>query len=226
MAIEVNYLMRCCGIKEINGLSHYTNAKSALLAFCGVLYPNEKENTAKWNKAYEIESKAGDDAYIGRYTGGMVTGAVYENFEQYSKFRFAIFTEAIHPVHHGEGRKGWAYQYGQMFAKFIQDNKLGSLVTTENHELNPNSGSLVKVWVWGIDHDALKAWYAKENPSWAQKPMSDVIASAAPAVSVFGSQPLGSGTTVVSAGSGPTLNNGSTTLASAAQAFWNSRNSL
>jgi hypothetical protein len=224
MSCEVNYLMRCCGIKEINGLSYHTTAKSAMLGFCGVIYPDPKENEAKWKRACELAEKERVPYYHPGFTGGTTSGATYDSVEQYSKFRFAIFSEAIHPVYHGEGRKGWAYQYGRMFAKFIQDNKLGSLVTTENHELNPNSGSLVKVWVWGIDHDALKAWYKKENPRWEQKPMSDVIGSAAPAVSAFVSQQMGSGTTVMSAGSVPTLNNGSTTLASAARSLYNRMN--
>jgi hypothetical protein len=224
MGLEVNYLMRCCGIKEINGLSYYTNAKSAMLGFCSVIYPNPKENDAKWKRACEQAEKENIPYYHPGFTGPQTTGAIYEGTEQYSKFRFAIFSEAIHPVYHGEGRKGWPYQYGQMFAKFIEKNKLGSLTTTDNHELNPNSGSLVKVWVWGIDHDALKAWYEKENPSWVQKPMSAVIGNAVPAVSFFGSQPLGSGTTVVSAQPAPTLTNASPTLASAARSLFNRMN--
>lgn len=207
--LEVNYAMRCCGTHEINGLSYQSTPERAMLEFCKVIYPTEAENKTKWEKACAAAAAAGCHSWDPRFTGGMNSGAVYEHTTQYSRFRFAIFTEAVAPNELKDTRPGRTY--GRRFAKLIEQEKLGSLVSTEKHELNPNSENLVKVWVWGIDHDALKAWYAKQMgvTSWEQKPMSAVLGGAAAAVNLSGSLQAGCGTTIASAGSVPTLNNGS-----------------
>jgi hypothetical protein len=106
-----------------------------------------------------------------------------------------------------------------MFADLIRENKLGSLVSTENHELNPNSGQFVKVWVWGIDHEALNKWYsangAKEKEkSWAQKPMSAVLGAVEYVGSLCGSPQQGSEIIAGSVGNVPSSNSASTTRAS------------
>lgn len=66
------------------------------------------------------------------------------------KFRYGIFAEA-------NQFDSNAKTYGRQFAKLIIDNKLGTLVETERN-VNPNSGNEVKVWVWTINHEAVKKW--------------------------------------------------------------------
>ena len=64
-------------------------------------------------------------------------------------FRYCIFTQARH-----------TYDYGIDFAKFITNNKLGTIAETD-FNTNPNSGNDVKVWIWTIDHNALGRWKKK-----------------------------------------------------------------
>lgn len=65
-------------------------------------------------------------------------------------FRYIVFSQAGKNSH-----------YGEVFAKYILDNNLGSLVETDWH-VNPNSKNQLKVWVWTTDHHALDTWW-KEN---------------------------------------------------------------
>jgi len=50
---------------------------------------------------------------------------------------------------------------GQTLAKFITENKLGT-VTKVGRQLNPNSGNKLTMWVWEPDQDALTN-YANEE---------------------------------------------------------------
>lgn len=68
------------------------------------------------------------------------------------QFRYAIFS--------GTARA----KYGDRFAAFILDHQLGEVISTGYH-INPNSGHRLKVWVWTIDHVALKAWSAQNMPA-------------------------------------------------------------
>lgn len=74
-----------------------------------------------------------------------------EGMRRRDKFRYVIFTAT---------KTG---KYGTRFAKLIEDEKLGTLISTDYNK-NPNTGHLVKVWVWTVDHEALKAWKAKNMP--------------------------------------------------------------
>ena len=60
------------------------------------------------------------------------------------QFRYVVFTQA---------RSG----YGQDFAQLITKAKLGELIETSSN-VNPNSSNYVKVWVWTVDHVALKGY--------------------------------------------------------------------
>lgn len=53
-------------------------------------------------------------------------------------------------------------RYGVRFAKLIEDEKLGEVISTGFNK-NPNTGHILKVWVWTVDHDALKTWKAKNG---------------------------------------------------------------
>lgn len=226
--MEVNYMMRCCGVKELNTISSYRSAKEAMLGFCAIIYPEKERVKERWDLTFERAKTMKYDPYSYGFLGATSTGAVFDNPLQYSRFRFGIFTEAISQNSIDTGRTGWAYQYGQMFAKLIQDRKLGSLVSTEKHELNPNSGQFVKVWVWGIDHEALKKWYNKnrEDKSWAQKKMSDVIGTVESAVTSLNSQPQAYAATLGFAANEPNLNNACETQASSAPHGTQTRDNL
>ena len=47
--------------------------------------------------------------------------------------------------------------YGDRLARYIIKHKLGSVVATPAM-INGNTGNNLKVWLWGIDEDALKDW--------------------------------------------------------------------
>lgn len=61
-------------------------------------------------------------------------------------FRYAYFTQA------GEGST-----YGTSFAEYIKKHQLGEVIETA-FNVNPNSGNQLKMWVWTVNHDALKTW--------------------------------------------------------------------
>lgn len=75
---------------------------------------------------------------------------VYDPSKLNSQFRFAVFSEA----NNYRTKAG----YGSRFAAFIRENKLGAVIETEGWATNPNSGNPLKVWVWTVDHDAVKEW--------------------------------------------------------------------
>ena len=62
---------------------------------------------------------------------------------------FALFTQV-------EGHK-----YGTKFAALILREKLGEVYETQPR-VNPNSGNSIRVWVWGINRDALEAWFLQD----------------------------------------------------------------
>jgi hypothetical protein len=65
------------------------------------------------------------------------------------KFRYALFSAA-----------GKRSAYGNRFAAYIRANKLGDVIETGMH-VNPNSGNLLKAFLWTVDHDAVKACLVK-----------------------------------------------------------------
>ena len=168
MAIEVNYISKCCGMKEITGLSIYTtDSQTSMLRFCEVIYPDPAANKARVDDLLKKAEAAGvpnDQPYNAFYGSGARNGS-FTDAAQYSRFRFATFTEALpYATPNDLLDDNPRYKYGRAFAAFIRENALGSLVET-GYEVNPNSGNRLKVWVWGIDHTALKSWYEKNKPS-------------------------------------------------------------
>jgi len=47
--------------------------------------------------------------------------------------------------------------YGDKFAAYILENKLGEIIETGSH-VNPNSGNKLKMFVWTLNIENLKAW--------------------------------------------------------------------
>lgn len=175
MSISVNYNSKCCGLKEIDGLAHIVKTEDAMLEFCKVIYPTEHENEKHLALARQIA--AGNHVTIGPngpvnhgdgfYWGGYAHNGAFESPVQYSRFRFATFSEAIPPPLETREQNS-AYAYGRRFAAFITKHGLGTVVESPR-EINPNSGNHLQVWVWCINHDTLKAWYDKVKPPTTEK---------------------------------------------------------
>jgi hypothetical protein len=70
-------------------------------------------------------------------------------------FRYALFTEA------GLNEEGYAY--GEEFAAFIRENKLGNVVETEGRYINPNSGNILKCWLWTVNHPKVRAYGVRKR---------------------------------------------------------------
>lgn len=68
--------------------------------------------------------------------------------------------------------------YGRDFADFIKSAKLGT-VTEGEVRTNPNTTNGVKVWIWHLDREALKAWWGKHATAPVQPPLT--YATPAPA---------------------------------------------
>lgn len=47
---------------------------------------------------------------------------------------------------------------GHRLADRIYELRLGTIYKTDS-ELNPNTGSLICVWTWQVDHERFKEWY-------------------------------------------------------------------
>lgn len=51
---------------------------------------------------------------------------------------------------------------GDKLAKFIEKNKLGTIISTKYRQ-NPNTSNLIKVWVWAPNEKNFKSWYKKNS---------------------------------------------------------------
>lgn len=55
--------------------------------------------------------------------------------------------------HGGHARTGREDNYGEAFASYIEDNKLGEIVRSE---VRRNwSGNLIQLWIWHLDYDSI-----------------------------------------------------------------------
>ena len=73
------------------------------------------------------------------------------SYDWNQRFRYVIFSQAKTNA-----------TYGKKFAAFIRKHKLGSTVVTRGEHRNPNSGNVLKIWIWTINWFAVKTWYKKE----------------------------------------------------------------
>ena len=158
--MQINYNSLCCGMKELGGLQNYSysssNMADAMVEVCKIIYPTHEENDKHlaWHQQRAKESGVNLDINPQGYLGHSAYNGCFENPEQYGKFRFLTFSAHRHSV--PEPPDGG--HYGEKFAAFIRECKLGTLAET-GWQVNPNSGNEIKIWVWGIDHAALQVWY-------------------------------------------------------------------
>lgn len=116
----------CCGMNEIEGLSHSRTAKEAMLAFC----------------QYIEDEEGGDYNYdTGDYE------PTRTSLRPLAQYVFTGTTDA---------------KYGPQFKAYILENKLGSVVESRAKR-NPNSGNMVRAWIWTPSTKSLKAWWAKNK---------------------------------------------------------------
>lgn len=159
--MKVNYMMDCCGVKELSGLTYHATPQAAMRAVCQLIYPDPQANKALVAKvavrAAENKVSRHTWGYLGPQVPQIEASVVYEDPAQYSRFRFAIFSEAHRPGLTDEtGPK-----YGRDFAALIRECKLGDVIETGRH-INPNSSNHLRVWVWTVDHEALTKWFKKD----------------------------------------------------------------
>lgn len=74
-------------------------------------------------------------------------------YEKLAELRFShvVFSEA----------KDGSGNYGENFAAFIRRHRLGTVVASQRRR-NPNSGNLLKFWVWTLNKRGLVRW-ANQN---------------------------------------------------------------
>jgi hypothetical protein len=87
-------------------------------------------------------------------------------------FRFLVFSQA-----------GKRAKYGKALAAFIEENKLGT-VTESGQGINPNSRRHLTVWVWTVDHAAVRKLLKKSEKE--AKNAAKQTAEAAPVSNVPG----------------------------------------
>jgi hypothetical protein len=136
MALEINN-MKSCAVQEIHRLENYNHdPKGAMISFCEQqLY---SASGLKW-QGFSTKPNQIFGAYV--FNAPIYGSSPRDN------------TKPPQPPY-GES-------YGDQFADFITNNKLGTVVATPvtwNRVFHPDHGN--KVWVWCPDQDALKAWYA------------------------------------------------------------------
>lgn len=139
------YLNRqeCCGLREIAGLAGMQPDR-ALRQLAAEMYGEELVIPA----GAKIYKEYGERYYLKDGPWGPFRHYLSEP-EEDCRFRYAVFTQA-----------GARSTYGTKFAAYIQENKLGTVVaaTTERHR-NPNTGRILKAWIWTVDHDAMRVWW-------------------------------------------------------------------
>lgn len=52
--------------------------------------------------------------------------------------------------------------WGTALASYIRKENLG-IIRTSVSRVNPNSGNTLKIWIWHVNHTALKSWAKKHN---------------------------------------------------------------
>ena len=133
--VRVKYLC-CCGIKELTGIA-YQPPKQVIQDFCF-------QRTAPDIIAPGYESRPDVEAQRAR--------EVLTN----NKFgcAFVLFTQAY--------LRDTGIGYGDTLKSYIEEQSLGE-VSVAGKERNPNSGNIVTIYLWKVDHAALFTWWEK-NP--------------------------------------------------------------
>jgi hypothetical protein len=99
--------------------------------------------------------------------GGLVYDQLRVQGRMMDKFRYAIFSQA-------ESQSSpLPRKYGEELADYIKEHKLGEIIETAGTHINPNSRNKLKVWVWTVDHMAVRKFLGypeKDGPAVVVEP--------------------------------------------------------
>lgn len=82
----------------------------------------------------------------------------------------AYFTPILHKCGWVVFSQAWRggtvslHPYGVTFKDYLEANKLGTVIQLES-TLNKNSGNMIDVFLWRVDHEALQKWYHANQPA-------------------------------------------------------------
>ena len=66
------------------------------------------------------------------------------------RFRYVVFSQA-------SSTKDGDFAYGQNFATYIQEHKLGEVIeASANSHKNPNTQNYLRTWIWTVNHAGTK----------------------------------------------------------------------
>lgn len=171
----------CCGLRELAGLSEHSdptkNMEDIVVEMYGsnILTARNKEtNPYKKPKGVRWRTSASDFWSDNRYWLKEDGTKVYESQmrdwdyqhgrgdryddDRDSLWRYAVFTQA-----------GTGATYGRKFAALIKKENLGEVVqATTKTVTNPNSGNVLKAWLWTVNHKNLRAWAQKQGEAKAK----------------------------------------------------------
>jgi hypothetical protein len=137
----------CCGIKEITSLSSHKKPDEAMQAFCQMLFGVNKRKSA-------FERMTKSDMFLAAYL-----------------YSFYLFTAAIYDQADKTLHEAYKHPYGEDFAKFIKENKLGQVSCCRartNHAFHPDHK--VKAWIWRPSMKGLKKWWLSRPENQPEQP--------------------------------------------------------
>lgn len=82
------------------------------------------------------------------------------------KFRYVVFSSTK------------SRPKGEKLAAYIEEHKLGTIISTDGYHKNPNSRSTIKAWIWTLDHKAFHAWIALKKQADLKMEVKDGTGSA------------------------------------------------
>ena len=128
----------CCAWQEITGLSTHSTPKDAMITFC-------KANLTQGESRIMYHSSPANQNRL---------------------YSFYLFSAAVHTAKSGGSKflQSVGEDYGSKFAKFILDNKLGTITESPVkpnmafHEEHSN-----RIWIWATDQKAIETWWENEK---------------------------------------------------------------
>lgn len=123
--------LRCCGGRELHGISHYYNMRGVVDEAWADCY-----HAPEAIKVYDYDK--------GAYVDGMSKAS-------FLCPSFYLFTQASNDD--DDDLNG----YGDRLKEFIEKSNLGTVIVSPANR-NDNSGNMVEAFIWTVDRDNFKAW--------------------------------------------------------------------
>ncbi len=147
----------CCGLRELDGLSRHTDPNEAMMQVAENMYgsyapkgvnPYAKPDNIEWSRTIYGDRYWMRNGITRIYEYQINAWGANDSYDKDSRWRYAVFTQA-----------GSRRTYGKRFAALIAKEGLGEVVqATTKTVKNPNSGNVLKAWIWTVNHTALKKW--------------------------------------------------------------------